>query len=381
MIPYSRQSISQEDINEVVRVLQSSHLTQGKEVELFEEAICEYIGCKYAITFNSATSALLGAYAISDIGLDDEIITTPISFVATSNMFVALEAKPVWCDVRLDGNIDERFIKNLITPRTKAIVPVDFAGKPVAIAKINEIAKKHNLLVIQDSSHAFGSSINGQKIGTFADMTIFSFHAIKPLTTGEGGCVVTDNKEFATRLRLFRSHGMVKKQLWNSDMVMLGHNFRLTEFAAALGRSQLKRLDNFLHVRNEIARYYDERFAGHKLFSTVKLEENTYSSRHLYPIILSPVLQCPKEDIFKELHEHGLGVQVHYKPIYQNSYYIKKFGETRLHPKGTSPVSDDFYRSELSIPCHQEMSMEDAKFVADTFLKVIEKYSYRGCSF
>ena len=375
MIPYSRQSISQEDIDEVVRVLQSSHLTQGKEVELFEEAICEYIGCKFAVTFNSATSALLGAYAVSDIEPDDEIITTPISFVATSNMFVALGAKPVWCDVKLDGNIDERFIERLITPKTKAIVPVDFAGKPVEIAKINEIAKKHNLLVIQDSSHAFGSSIDGQKIGTFADMTIFSFHAIKPLTTGEGGCVVTDNPEFAKRLRLFRSHGMVKKQLWNSDMVMLGHNFRLTEFAAALGRSQLKCLDTFLHVRDEIAHYYDERFAGNKLFSTVKLQSNTTSSRHLYPIILSPALQCPKEDIFKELQERGLGVQVHYKPIYQNSYYIDKFGETRLH------VSDDFYRSELSIPCHQEMSMEDAAFVADTFLEVIEKYSYRGCSF
>jgi UDP-4-amino-4,6-dideoxy-L-N-acetyl-beta-L-altrosamine transaminase len=375
MIPYSRQSISDEDINEVVRVLQSSHLTQGKEVELFEEAICEYIGCKFAVTFNSATSALLGAYAVTDVKDGDEIITTPISFVATSNMFVALNAKPVWCDVKLDGNIDERFIERLITPKAKAIVPVDFAGKPVEIKKINEIAKKHNLLVIQDSSHAFGSSIDGKKIGTFADMTIFSFHAIKPLTTGEGGCVVTDNEEFAKRLRLFRSHGMVKKQLWNSDMVMLGHNFRLTEFAAALGRSQLKRLDHFLHVRDKIAHYYDERFQGHKLFSTIKLEANTSSSRHLYPIILTPALQCPKEDIFKELQERGLGVQVHYKPIYQNSFYIEKFGATRLH------VSDDFYRSEISIPCHQEMSMDDAKLVADTFLEVIEEYAYRGCRF
>jgi UDP-4-amino-4,6-dideoxy-L-N-acetyl-beta-L-altrosamine transaminase len=168
---------------------------------------------------------------------------------------------------------------------------------------------------------------------------------------------------------------MVKKQLWNSDMVMLGHNFRLTEFAAALGRSQLKRLDHFLHVRDKIAHYYDERFQGHKLFSTIKLEANTSSSRHLYPIILTPALQCPKEDIFKELQERGLGVQVHYKPIYQNSFYIEKFGATRLH------VSDDFYRSEISIPCHQEMSMDDAKLVADTFLEVIEEYAYRGCRF
>jgi len=375
MIPYSRQSISQEDINEVVRVLKSSHLTQGKEVELFEEAICEYIGCKYAITFNSATSALLGAYTVCDIKENDEVITTPISFVATSNMFVALGARPIWCDVKLDGNIDEDFIEQLITPKTKAIIPVDFAGKPVEIAKIKEIAKKHDLLLIQDASHAFGSAIDGQKIGTFADITIFSFHAIKPLTTGEGGCVVTDDEAFAKRLRLFRSHGMVKKQLWSSDMVSLGHNFRMTEFAAALGRSQLKRIDTFLDKRNKIAAYYDARFDDHKLFSIIKLQKSARSSRHLYPIILNPSLHCPKEDIFKELQERGLGVQVHYKPIYQNSYYKEKFGEVRLH------ISNDFYHSEISIPCHQEMSIEDAKFVADIFLEVIEKYSYRGCNF
>lgn len=375
MIPNSRQNISQEDIDEVVRVLKSSHLTQGKEVELFEEAICDYIGCKYAVTFSSATSALLAAYSVVGIQEGDEVITTPISFVATSNMFVTLGAKPVWCDVKLDGNIDERFLERLITPKTKAIVPVDFAGKPVEIHKINEIAKKHNLLVLQDSSHAFGSSIDGKKIGTFADMTIFSFHAIQPLTTGEGGCVVTDSEEFAEKLRLFRSHGMVKKQLWTSDMVSMGYNFRLTELAAALGRSQLKRLDSFLATRDKIAAYYDEQFKGHKLFSTVKLKENTRSSRHLYPIVLSPGLQCPKEDIFAELQDRGIGVQVHYRPIYQNSFYQERFGETHLH------VSDDFYRSEISIPCHQEMSLQDAKFVADTLLEVIEKYSYRGCSF
>ncbi|WP_345993162.1 UDP-4-amino-4,6-dideoxy-N-acetyl-beta-L-altrosamine transaminase [Sulfurimonas sp. HSL-1716] len=375
MIPYSRQSINQNDIDEVVKVLQSSHLTQGKEVKLFEDAICEYIGCRYAVTFNSATSALLASYSAAGIGEGDEVITSPVSFVATSNMFVNLGAKPLWCDIKLDGNIDERFIERLVTSKTKAIVPVDFAGKPVEIKKINEIAKKHDLLVIQDSSHAFGSAIGEKKVGTFSDMTIFSFHAIKPLTTGEGGCVVTDNEEFAAHLRLFRSHGIVKKQLWTSDMVMLGHNFRMTEFAAALGRSQLSRIDEFIGRRNEIAEYYDERFQGHKLFTTVKLDKNTRSSRHLYPIILSLALQCPKEDIFTQLQERGLGVQVHYKPIYQNSFYKKRFGEVNLQ------VSDDFYRSELSIPCHQEMSMEDAAFVADTFLEIVEKYGYRGCSF
>lgn len=375
MTPYSRQSISQEDIDEVVRVLQSSHLTQGREVELFEEVICEHLDVKYAITFNSATSALFATYSVAGISQDDEIITSPISFVATSNMFVALGAKPIWCDVRLDGNIDETRIEALITPRTKAIVAVDFAGKSVAIERIKEIAQKHKLLLIEDAAHAFGSSIGDKKVGTFADMSIFSFHAIKPFTTGEGGCVVTDNEEFARELRLFRSHGIVKKKFWNSDMQSMGHNFRLTEFAAALGRSQLGRLESFIAQREEIAHYYEKRFANHKLFNVIKLEQNTRSSHHLYPILLNPSLHCLKEEIFEELQKRGLGVQVHYKPIYQNSFYKERFGVTRLD------VAEDFYRSEISIPCHQEMRLEDAALVADTLLEVLEQYAYRGCSF
>lgn len=206
-------------------------------------------------------------------------------------------------------------------------------------------------------------------------MTIFSFHAIKPITTGEGGAVVTDNEEFATALRLFRSHGIIKKQLWNSDMVSLGYNFRLTEFAAALGLSQLQKLDNFIHTREQIARYYNERFNNHPLISTIPIPPNEKSARHLYPLLLSPELHCSKEDIFTELQHLGLGIQVHYKPIYQNSFYKHHFGEMRL------PLTEQFYKSELSIPCHQKMTLEDARHVADIVLEVINKYSYKGCSF
>jgi len=375
VIPYSTQFIEEDDIAAVVDVLKSSHLTQGAKVEAFEEAIAQYVGARYCVTFNSATSALLGAYAVAEISENDEIITTPISFVATSNMLVALGAKPVFCDIKMDGNIDESLIESLITPQTRAIIPVDFAGKPVAIEAIKEIAKKHNLLVIEDSSHALGSGIGNQKIGSFSDMTIFSFHAIKPITTGEGGAVVTNDEAFAKKLKLFRSHGIIKKQLWNSDMVSLGHNFRLTEFAAALGHSQLHKLDRFLQTRNEIARYYDERFAGHKLFTTIAINSDEQSARHLYPLLLNPQLHCVKEEIFTQLQTRGLGVQVHYKPIYQNSFYKERFGEQRL------ANTEHFYKSELSIPCHQKMTLEDARMVADTVLDVIEKYAHRGCSF
>jgi UDP-4-amino-4,6-dideoxy-L-N-acetyl-beta-L-altrosamine transaminase len=375
VIPYSTQFIEEDDIAAVVDILKSSHLTQGAKVEAFEEAIAEYVGARYCVTFNSATSALLGAYAVAEISENDEIITTPISFVATSNMAIALGAKPIFCDIKMDGNIDESLIESLITPQTRALVPVDFAGKPVAIEAIKEIAQKHNLLVIEDSSHALGSGIGNQKIGSFADMSIFSFHAIKPITTGEGGAVVTNDEAFAKKLKLFRSHGIIKKQLWNSDMVSLGHNFRLTEFAAALGLSQLHKLDRFLQRRNEIAQYYDERFAGHKLFTTIAIDSDEQSARHLYPLLLNPSLHCVKEEIFSELQDRGLGVQVHYKPIYQNSFYKERFGEQRL------ATTELFYKSELSIPCHQKMTIEDAAMVADIVLEVMEKYSHRGCSF
>jgi UDP-4-amino-4,6-dideoxy-L-N-acetyl-beta-L-altrosamine transaminase len=375
MLSYSTQHIEADDIAAVEAVLQSKFLTQGPKVAEFEAALCSYSGAKYAIAFNSATSALSGAYHACNIKKSDEIITTPISFVSTSNMFVDIGAKPIWCDIKLDGNIDENQIENLITPKTKAIVPVHFAGKPVAIEKIHKIAKKYNLLVIEDAAHALGSSIGDKKIGSFSDMTIFSFHAIKPITTNEGGAVLTNNKEYANRLRLFRSHGIIKKKLWDSDMVSMGYNYRLTEVAAALGISQLKKLDKFITKRNEIADYFDKIFKDNTLFSTQNIEKNQITSRHLYPILLNPQLHCQKEKIFQELQARGLGIQVHYKPIYQNSFYKEQFGEFSL------PVANDFYRSEISIPCNQTMSMDDAKYVADVLLEVLHKYKHRGCSF
>ena len=375
MLSYSRQCIEDDDIEAVVSVLKSPYLAQGPRVVEFEEDLSSYCNVKYAVTFNSATSALFATYSVIGIGEGDEIITTPISFVATANMFVALGAKPIWCDVKFDGNIDASKIEELITEKTKAIVVVDFAGKPVDMEAVELIAKKYNLFLIDDASHALGSSSKEKKIGSFGVMSIFSFHAIKPITTGEGGAVLTNNSKYATALKAFRSHGIIKKELWNSDMTGMGFNLRMTEIAAALGSSQLKKLDRFIMQRNRIASYYDEKFMVEKLFTTQKIEKEQISSRHLYPVILNPELHCMKEEIFKELQAKGLGVQVHYKPIYQNDFYRKKFGEISL------PIANDFYRSEISIPCNQTMSMKDAQYVVDTFLDVIKQYSYRGCSF
>jgi len=370
-LDYSTQLIEQDDIDGIIDVLKGPCLAQGPKVEAFETALCNYTGAKHAICCNSATSALFSAYSVAGISDGDEIITTPISFVATSNMFVTLGATPVWCDVKDDGNIDEDKIEELITSKTKAIVPIDYAGKPVDIEKIKAIAKKHNLIVIQDSAHSLGSSINGKKIGSFSDMTIFSFHAIKPITTSEGGAVLTDSDDYASKLRLIRSHGITKKEFYDADMQSMGYNFRMTEVAASLGLSQMKKLDDFIYKRKTIADYYDEVFKDNKLFKSLHIDKHHCSSRHLYPIFLDKIFYNSKALILQKLQDAKLGIQIHYKPIYQNSFYREKFGDISL------PGAEKLFNSEISIPCHQKMSLDDAKYVADVLINVTEKL-YEG---
>ncbi|WP_332444629.1 UDP-4-amino-4,6-dideoxy-N-acetyl-beta-L-altrosamine transaminase [Wolinella succinogenes] len=372
MLPYSRQSISPEDIQVVIEALNSSFLTQGPRVEAFEEALADYTGAKYALALNSATSALYCAYAAAGIKEGDEVITTPISFVATSNMLLALGAKPIFCDVKEDGNIDESLIPSLITPKTKAIVSVDYSGNPVAFDRIASIAKTHGLAFISDSSHAIGAEFGGKRVGVWADATVFSFHAIKPITTGEGGALVTDDEAIYERAKLLRSHGVEKKRLWNSDVHSWGFNFRMSDFAAALGTSQLKRLSSFIKRREEIALFYDDSFKESPYFTTLSRSKEGKSSHHLYPIFLKQEFWCPKEEIFTALQEHGLGVQVHYKPIHTFSLYDTPRDSLFL------PKAESFYLSEISIPCHQEMGLKEAKEVVETLSKVFQEASKRS---
>ncbi len=367
MIAYSRQSIGEDDINAVTETLKGDFLTGGSKVEEFEKALGDYLGIKYVCVMNSATSALHVAYKSIDLSDKNQIITTPISFCATSNTALMCSATPIFCDVKSNGNIDERKIEELITSKTKAIVPVDFGGNPVEIDKIREVCDKYNLYLIEDCAHALGSEINGQKVGNKADISIFSFHAIKPITTcGEGGAIATNNKELYEKAKLLRSHGIVKKQVWNSDMTELGYNYRLSDVACALGISQLKKLDSFIEKRAKIAKYYDERFQNNAYFFPIKIPLHVKSTYHLYPILLDRSLWCVKEDIFEALHKKGIGAQVHYKPIYKFSYYKERFGEQKLQN------AEEFYKAELSIPAHQKMSMEEAKFVADTLLEILK---------
>lgn len=368
MNPYSTQLIEEDDIKAVLTALHSDHLTQGKFIEEFEEKIAEYLGSKYVLVFNSATSALYAAYKAIDLGKNSEVITSPISFVATTNMLLECEYKPIFCDIKQNGNLNEALIESLITPQTKAIVSVDYAGNSVDVSKIQEICKKNTLAFISDSSHSFGGEYHGNKIGTFADASIFSFHAIKPITTAEGGALVTNNTKIFEQAKLIRSHGVLKKSLWNTDVVCRGFNFRMTELQAALGISQLKKIDRFLGTREKIAHFYDKQFEKNPYFFTLRKNTANKSTNHLYPIILAPSLWCQKEDIFKMLKKNGLGVQVHYKPINEFSLYKKLFGELYLSN------ASDFYRAEISIPCHQKMTLEDAKNVCERVLKTFERF-------
>ncbi|MGM0534139.1 MAG: UDP-4-amino-4,6-dideoxy-N-acetyl-beta-L-altrosamine transaminase [Campylobacterota bacterium] len=372
MLAYSRQSISEEDIAAAAEAMRSNHLTQGKRCEAFESDLADYCGAKYAAVVNSATSALFALYRCLGLCEGDEVLTTPISFAATSNMLLECGARPVFCDIKYNGNIDENGLEEKITKKTKALVSVDFGGNPAEADRLRALCKKHGLFFISDSSHALGSSYNGKKVGSLADATVFSFHAIKPITTFEGGAVVTEDRKLYEKIKRFASHGIVKKKLYNSDMSGPGFNFRLSDVACAVGQSQLSRLDDFIQKREQVAAYYDKAFAGNPYFSPVPISGGCTSSRHLYPILLHPGMQCGKEELFADLLAAGIGVQVHYKPIYQFSYYKKRLGQMRLQR------AEEFYKSELSIPCHQLMNKDDAAFVADSVLALAEKHG-AGC--
>ena len=375
MIPYGKQSICQDDINAVVSVLQSDYLTQGSVVEQSERALCSYTGAKYALVFNSGTSALHTAYLSIGLKNDDEVITSPISFVATSNMIIQANAKPIFVDVKLDGNIDEKQIEKAITSKTKAIVPVHFSGNICNMDSIIKLAKKYNLFVIEDSAHALGSHIGKKYAGTFGDIGIFSFHAIKPITTGEGGALITDNKELYERAKKTRSHGITKKEFWNFDMIDMGFNYRLSDINCALGLSQLSKINDFIQKRQSIAQQYNKAFQNNSCFYPPAVKKEIHSSYHLYTINLKPELYYQKEDIFNALQKKGLGVQVHYKPIYKNSFYEKRYGSQFL------VASEEFYKGAISLPCHQNMNNDDIQYVINTLLEVLEPYQFRCRSF
>ncbi|PDX53506.1 UDP-4-amino-4,6-dideoxy-N-acetyl-beta-L-altrosamine transaminase [Helicobacter pylori] len=368
---YSEPCLDEEDKKAVLEVLNSKQLTQGKRSLLFEEALCEFLGVKHALVFNSATSALLTLYRnFSEFSADrNEIITTPISFVATANMLLESGYKPVFAGIKNDGNIDELALEKLINERTKAIVSVDYAGKSVEIESIQELCKKHSLSFLSDNSHALGSEYQNKKVGGFALASVFSFHAIKPITTAEGGAVVTNDSELYEKMKLFRSHGMLKKDFFEGEVKSIGHNFRLNEIQSALGLSQLKKAPLLMQKREEVALVYDRIFKDNPYFTPLHPLLKDKSSNHLYPILMDQKFFTFKRSILESLHKLGILAQVHYKPIYQYQLYQQLFNTAPLKS------AEDFYNAEISLPCHANLNLESVQNITHGVLKTFEGFN------
>lgn len=375
-LPYGRQSIDDKDIEEIIKVLKSDFITQGPKIGEFEEKLAKYCGSEYAVVFNSGTSALHGAYFAFGLGKGDEIITSPNTFVATSNAALYLNAKPVFSDIEKEtGNIDVSKLREKITDKTKFIVPVHYSGNPVNLKELSEIAQEYDLKIIEDAAHSIGAKYKGKKIGNseYSEMTIFSFHPVKHITTGEGGAVLTNNHDYYEKLLIFRSHGITKNNFvnqkhgdWYYEMHYLGYNYRMTDIQAALGLSQLDKLDRFVRRRGEIAGMYNAAFDDNSFFKTITVDKDCDSSYHLFPILLEDRFKDKKREIFLKLREEGLGVQVHYIPVYLQPYY-QELG----YKKELCLISEDFYRREISIPIYPAMSDEDVDYVIKTLSRVL----------
>jgi UDP-4-amino-4,6-dideoxy-N-acetyl-beta-L-altrosamine transaminase len=361
-IPYATQDISEEDIEEVVKTLKSGWLTTGPKVKEFEEGLCNFVGCKYAIVVNSGTSALDIAVKSLDLPPGSEIITTPFTFAADSNAALYNNLRPVFADIDEETrNINPEEIKKKITHRTKAIIYVDYAGHPCDIEEIKKIAQENNLFLIEDACHALGAEYKGTRVGNFADMTILSFHPVKHITSGEGGAVLTSNEELAKKLRTLRNHGIDKapseRETWAYDMKDLGKNYRITDIHCALGTSQIKRLDEFLKRRREIADIYEKEFSKIDWINTPKTKSDIKHAWHLYTILLKGV---DRNNFFDYMKKNNIGVNVHYIPIHKFSYY-KNFN---INPKDY-PVTEKVFESIISLPMYPKMTDDQISRVID----------------
>ena len=359
MIPYGRQTIEDDDIEAVVEVLKSDYLTTGPMIESFEKKVCEYTGAKYAVAISNGTAALHAACFAAGIGEGDEVITTPITFAASSNCVLYCGGTPVFADIDpRTYNIDPEDIRKKITPKTKAIIAVHLTGQPCAMDEIFEIAKEHNLIVIEDGAHALGAEYKGKKIGTLSDMTTFSFHPVKPITTGEGGMIMTNDDKLYEKLVLFRSHGITRDSNlmtknegpWYYEQLCLGYNYRMTDIQCALGLNQMGKLDRFIAKRRELAKRYDEAFAGEKNIITPYQSPYSLSGWHLYII---QVLNCDRKNVFEKLREQGIGVNVHYIPVYHHPYYRENGFENTVCKN-----AEELYSHMISLPLYPGLSEE-----------------------
>lgn len=379
MLPYARQFISNQDKDAITAVLDSAYLTTGPLVNDFEDAFAIVANSKHAVALSSGTAALHAAMHILDIGPGDEVIVPAITFVATANCVLYQGGMPVFADVEPDTLlIDPRSVQKNITGKTRAIIAVDYAGQPCDYEKLRNVATAHNLKLVTDASHSLGSSYSGKATGSIADLTTFSFHPVKHITTGEGGMVTTDDEHYAERLRCFRNHGITQdhrqrsgNDTWFYEMKTLGFNYRITDIQCALGLSQMQKLYEWIDKRNEIANYYHEAFKGSTAIKPLQHMDNVTHAYHLYVIRLNAAqLTADRDEIYSALRAEGIGVNVHYMPVYLHPYYRDVFGDR----SGLCPDSESAFQQILTLPLFPEMSKDDRRDVVDAVNKVTDYY-------
>jgi len=380
LLPYGRQSIDEDDIQSVVDVLRSDWLTTGPKINEFEEAFAARVGAKYAVAYSSGTAALHGAAFAAGLKPGDEAIVPPLTFAATANCVLYQGARPVFVDVCSDTlNLDPEKFAERISANTRAVLPVDYAGHPADLDPILELAERHGLIVIEDACHALGAEYRGRRTGSIAHMSVFSFHPVKHVTTGEGGMVTTDRADFAESLRRFRNHGISTEARqrqasgqWYYEMVALGYNYRLTDIGCALGLSQLAKLDENLVARREIAARYTEVFRNTPAIIPPVVRDDVSPAWHLYPIRLDlSQLSDDRGQVFKALRAENIGVNVHYIPVHLHPYYRDHLG----CKAGDYPVAEAAYECLISLPMFHGMSGDDVDDVIAAVKKVSAAYS------
>jgi perosamine synthetase len=382
LLPYGRQSVDNADVQAVVEVLKSDWLTTGPKIGEFEERFAAWIGVRHAVSFSSGTAALHGAAFAAGLGPGDEAITTPMTFCATANCILYQGATPVFADVSADTlNLDPREVSKKLSARTysrtKAIIAVDYAGHPAALDELGQLAKTQGALLIEDACHALGAEFQGKRVGSIANMTVFSFHPVKHLTTGEGGMVATNDARLAETLRRFRNHGISSEARqrhesgqWFYEVVLLGFNYRLTDIACALGLSQLEKLDANLARRREIAAQYAEAFWDLPAIVIPTVRDGVVPAWHLYPVRLKlELLAAGRGEIFQALRAENIGVNVHYIPVHQHPYYRERF-----NTEAGYPVAEDAYERLISLPMFHSMTAQDVEDVIHALRKVVTHY-------
>ena len=369
-IPYGRQSVDEDDIFAVIEALRSDWLTTGPKVDEFETEVAEYVGVNYGVAVNSGTSALHTAMFALGISPGDEVIVPAITFAATANAVVMQGGTPIFADVLPDNLlIDPNDVEKKITSRTKAIIAVDYAGHPADYHSLREISESYKINLVSDACHALGAEYKGRKAGSIADITTFSFHPVKHITTGEGGMVVCNNDEYAQRARIFRNHGIdldfiqrKKRETWFYEIKELGYNYRLSDIQCALGISQMKKLPSFLAARRRIAKIYDDAFKVGDTVIPLKVEPNILHAYHLYVIkVVEERTGVGREEVFSRLRAEGIGVNVHYIPVHLHPFYRINFGTNERD----CPVAEREYQKIISLPIFPAMTDEECHRVIE----------------